>query len=56
MAKPVTPRQFYLIAAAIFVAMLVVTVLVFATVQRAVHHLPGARPDLAPAADPAAER
>jgi hypothetical protein len=46
MAKPVSPRQFWLISLAVFAAMVVVTLAVFLAVQRAAHHLPGARPDL----------
>ncbi|HEX9593145.1 MAG TPA: hypothetical protein VGB12_07355 [bacterium] len=53
MAKQVTPRTYFLIVAAVFVAMVVVTLVVFLTVQRAAYHLPGARPDLSGSATPA---
>jgi len=59
MAKSVSLRAYLAIVATVFVAMVVVTLVVFLAVQRAAHHLPGARPDLtvgdvgAPAAPPA---
>lgn len=46
MPREVAPRTYFLIVAAIFVAMVVVTVVVFLSVERAAHHIPGARPDL----------
>jgi hypothetical protein len=59
MAKSVSLRSYLVIVATVFVAMMVVTLVVFLAVQRAAHHLPGARPDLkagdvaAPEAPPA---
>jgi len=46
MAKSVSLRTYLMIVATVFVAMVVVTLVVFLAVQRAAHHLPGARPDL----------
>jgi hypothetical protein len=46
MVKEVSPRRYFLIVATIFVAMVVVTLVIFLAVERAAHHLPGARPDL----------
>jgi len=48
MAKSVSLRTYLVIVATVFVAMVVVTLVVFLAVQRAAHHLPGARPDLTP--------
>jgi len=46
MAKSVNLRTYLVIVTTVFVAMVVVTLVVFLAVQRAAHHLPGARPDL----------
>jgi hypothetical protein len=46
MAKSVSVRTYLLIVTMVFVAMVVVTLVVFLAVQRAAHHIPGARPDL----------
>ena len=46
MAKAVSLSTYLMIVVAVFVAMIVVTVVVFLAVERAAHHIPGARPDL----------
>jgi len=46
MAKSVSLRAYLVIVATVFLAMVVVTLVVFLAVERAAHHLPGARPDL----------
>ena len=52
MAKEVTPRAYLVIVAAVFLTMVVVTLVVFLAVERASHHVPGARPDLPVTVEP----